>query len=194
VTYDPMPSRDLCYHYWEYTDKWEYCLAEPVDTLSCQVVYNREVLLILSIIPLGAISVALLLRMTQDGVYNCEDAAKLYSSKGILEERRLLGYPKTKRATKRATEQATEQADDSHGKVRWYHYRRPFCHQILPSLTVFAYLWALWAVAGMARAELVYPTDPRYVYLASLTTNLPKVPTYLKVGIRIMLTRSFSPP
>ncbi|KAK1828590.1 hypothetical protein QBC39DRAFT_149124 [Podospora conica] len=154
--YDPMPSRELCYNYWAYLDKWEYkylyrvpqcpleyCIAEPFSTpLTCQAMYNPRVLWILSItlsITLSLITAALLLRMTRDGIYSAEDAAILYSSRG------------TPRDLRRGW------GDDDIS----YHTSMVYYPQEFLNLAVFIYLWVLWGVASKARADsLVYPTNP----------------------------------
>ncbi|KAL6408368.1 hypothetical protein AUP68_08225 [Ilyonectria robusta] len=163
-TFDPMPGRDLCYHYWADDDRWvsnttsiyrvpqcrlRYCLAEPVETpRMCQVVYSPRVLFILSVFLsclLAVISVALVLRCVRDGIYSREEASEYFRHeqpplRPVWRKEFCSKYP---------------------SGSGMFHHRRIPRHLAALSLVVFIYVWALWGKAGNAGEDIKYPSGPR---------------------------------
>ncbi|UPK98517.1 hypothetical protein LCI18_009452 [Fusarium solani-melongenae] len=156
-TFDPMPGRDLCYHYWSDNDRWmpntliyrvpqcplQYCLAEPVKTpRMCQVVYSPRVLFILSVFLtflFTVISIALCLRCTQEGLYSREDASE---------------YFRHKKCRPRWSEKFYGKYG---GGSRPFHHRRMPWHLFFFSTVVFTYVFVLWGVGGIGG---YYPSGP----------------------------------
>ncbi|KAI8689037.1 hypothetical protein NCS55_00159500 [Fusarium keratoplasticum] len=156
-TFNPMPGRDLCYHYWSDDDRWmpdtliyrvpqyplQYCLAEPVKTQRmCQVVYSPRVLFILSVFLtflFTIVSIALYLRCAREGLYSREDASEYFRHKKCRPR-----WP--------------EKFYGKHGGgSRSFHHRRMPWHLFFFSTVVFTYVFVLWGVGGIGG---YYPSGP----------------------------------
>ncbi|KAI8691624.1 hypothetical protein LRP88_08881 [Fusarium phalaenopsidis] len=165
-TFNPIPGRDLCYHYWSDDDRWmpdtltyrvpqcslQYCLAEPVETpRMCQVVYSPRVLFALSVVLiflLTIISIALRLRCAQEGLYSREDASEYY--------RHAMCRPRW--------------SEEFYGKYgggsRIFRHRRMPWHLFVFSLVVFTYVFVLWGVGGEGGYYPSGPEDETWLFKA----------------------------
>ncbi|KAJ4329190.1 hypothetical protein N0V84_000316 [Fusarium piperis] len=163
ATFNPLPGRDLCYHYWSDDDRWmpdssriyrvpqcplQYCLAEPVQTpRTCQVVYSPGVLFILSVVLtflLTIISIALMLRCTREGLYSREEANEYF------------------RYSKCRSGWSEEFYGKYGGGSRAFHHRRMPWHLAVLNSVVFACVIVLWNDAGSVGGEVrYYPSSPR---------------------------------
>ncbi|KAH6970740.1 hypothetical protein BKA56DRAFT_496806 [Ilyonectria sp. MPI-CAGE-AT-0026] len=163
-TFNPMPGRDLCYHYWADDDRWVsnttriyrvpqcrllYCLAEPVETpRMCQVVYSPRVLFILSVFLsclLVVISVALVLRCVREGLYSREDASEYFR------------YEQPPLRPVWCKEFCSKYSSGS----SMFHHRRMPRHLAVLSFVVFVYVYVLWDKAGNAGEDIKYPSGPK---------------------------------
>lgn len=162
--FNPMPGQDLCYHYWADDDRWmsdspriyrvpqcrlQYCLAEPVEApRMCQVLYSPRVLFILSVFLsclLAVISIALVLRCAQDGLYDMEEASEYYRHQD----------PRDRPSWRE------EFYGDHRDDYSMFSHRRLPRHLFIMSLGVFAYVWVLWANAGTSKGNVNYPSSPQ---------------------------------
>ncbi|KAK3317777.1 hypothetical protein B0T19DRAFT_446717 [Cercophora scortea] len=148
TTFDSMLCRDLCYQYWPKddpaTDPWEYkglakdrymapradftrCVAEPVtEPPLCQVVYSEKVLFVLAVIMsiiLACIPIALILRLSEDGVYDRAQAKELGLPLDLPDRTSLTAF----------------------GEKGWW---TPIGMELdLMNLVIFCYIWVLWGLA-----------------------------------------------
>lgn len=162
--FNPMPSQDLCYHYWADDDRWmskhpriyrvpqcplRYCLAEPVETpLMCQAVYSPRVLFILSVFLsclLAVITVALVLRCARDSLYSAEDVSEYFQ---YVDLKSRPGW------------REPFYDEFCRGESIFRHRRLPW-HLAFLSLVVFVYVWVLWGNAGSSKEDIKYPSGPQ---------------------------------